>query len=626
MLREIWETLVGLLLQLIALVIVLFAGLGFPMLIWGKINFYLAIGLWVLLFVVAWVIAQKIASFAPGYNSIRDTPVKSRVKKGPSVFAETFKVLWALILYCVGGILFFGLGALPWVVREYSGYTPENQENPTTKDWIVAAALGISTIVLALLGAVIANRLMRLVEFKQNEITDTPVKAPPPQQQEKIRRREPAFEAVFYWLGLAIVLDQLKTGILVLGSIGSGKTSAVKLLLSKLCKHKKEAKIARMIVFSPKNDLALIPRIGKTIYLGMDKRTVNYKISDDLIDNASTTHFASHLRLQENNNAFWEEMVQQVITAVVQKLNFLAKDKWTMRQFLALIANRKLLQAFLNHFPDTAFIAETCLSDGEMGKSVHASLIAACLKLAPIASVMDKAGGEPLSASELAKMENVTLVLSWDDVYTSTLRVFHALFLECFISHLLRQKSDKLTVVCIDEYSLLRSVKGFEQLAARGRESGLILILANQTVESLHAQNPSSDAQLSNLLTLVAFHNQSATTRDWISKRAGKILTIREIFGQDTRQCLDVPAIPEEDIRRLPMADFGKNKLFGIMTSPWHEKEHFEGELRLASDPLPTEVSYEQAPEEWQRMERFTIKDAEDLNFPNDPNIRDAIK
>lgn len=484
-------------------------------------------------------------------------------------------------------------------------------------------------LVVVLVGTPLCLNLINWLPRRQPLVVDTPVNKP--------NKESPIGEddSPFSWLGLSLSIKMLNHGILVLGSIGSGKTVLLKNLLHNVWRYSKQqtpkdAKIARVVVFTPKNDLTTRKITDTQLYLGMDARTVNYDAAQDLRDVATKRQFGTHVKISlgDKNSEFWDKWVTEILSAVLTKLEFLAGKKYTLRQVIALISNTALLKAFLAHFPDTESLVSTGL-EGEQGQGVLASLTATLTTMSPVISVMDKAGGMKLSAKKFMEMEDVTLVLSWDESHATSLAALHSLFLEHLIDIILKAPRHEITLICVDEYSSIRRVKGFQRLASRGRQSGALLVVGNQLRETLITQaggEAECDSTLNNLLNMVTLHQESASTRKWISDRSGKLLYHRNIHMNPTPQVVEKANVTEEDIMKIPMANWEKDEVQGIFTNAWisgHKK--FTTTMKI--DRLETETPYVEAPAEWQVLQRFTIKDAIELNLPlSDPDIRNAIK
>ena len=164
-------------------------------------------------------------------------------------------------------------------------------------------------------------------------------------------------ETKFFWAMQNLPVSEAVKHCMICGCIGSGKTTAIDLLLQSIAPrflanwHRPE----QLVVFDAKCDI--VPKLASwgismkadNVWLlnPFDLRTCVWNVAEAVTEPAMARHFANLIVPEERNSTapFYWQSAQAVVYAVLLALCRIAPGKWTLRDLLLAMQTRERVEA-----------------------------------------------------------------------------------------------------------------------------------------------------------------------------------------------------------------------------------------------------------------------------------------
>lgn len=352
------------------------------------------------------------------------------------------------------------------------------------------------------------------------------------------KRGEPSF----LFGDVNIPLKYASQNIALVGTVGSGKTVNLKLLMQEMLPGiglRDDAH--RAVVYDPNRDFysyleALgIPAERLLVMNPYDRRCRPWDMSSDILTATDAQALAEILVPPEKGNSnddFWRKMTVLWLKATVRYFNYHAAGQWRFRDVLLAVRNREILDRICED-PKLQHYLQLWGSD-RTAQNIMASILSYMEQYEPIAALWHKAekiyGNQPVSLTEWINSSSV-LLLGRDETARSQMRELNRLLLSRLMQ-LLIGKSERHspdTFFFLDEFGSLGEMGAIVELSTEGRKKGASLIVGFQAESQL--QENYGEQQCNTILGqfnhVMALRVNDAQTAEWVSNRLGEIEMMR---------------------------------------------------------------------------------------------------
>jgi hypothetical protein len=341
-------------------------------------------------------------------------------------------------------------------------------------------------------------------------------------------------EPSLLWGGLPIPERSAVRHFLYVGASGSGKTTAIRMLMNQVLPTIQPTAKRRAFIYDGKGDM---PKILSGMGLDCDifnlnpydKRGVGWNISADMTRPQDAQQLAEMLYPDGgggSNERFFVDGARALIASIVMLFNELAPGRWTLRDIIC-AANleasdmRRLFDQVprLKHDLQNVFTAR---SYSEIAVSVTVTL----KKYGPVAAAWDYARrqGQEICLRDWVQSNSI-LLLPVRDEDTATLRPISALLLRRVSDLLLSlpESRDNRTWLFLDELADLGHITKIPDLASKGRSKGVAMVVGFQALAGLRDEKRGygkemTDQILGQFQSRAYLAMEDPETAEWASK------------------------------------------------------------------------------------------------------------
>jgi type IV secretory pathway TraG/TraD family ATPase VirD4 len=297
-----------------------------------------------------------------------------------------------------------------------------------------------------------------------------------------------------YFGGMWHPLSVAMLNFLTIGSIGSGKTITLLLLMQSIFPKIGQGTGLKAIIYDYKREmLSQLSGMGvtaRTIILNpLDKRAYAINLGKDVVTPTEATSLASSLiQREEKDDPFFVQSSQALVGAVIEILQERAGEYWTLRDVYLAVSNRNVLRSLLEAHPEHAEHLET-LSADKQASGVMATINSKMTLFKPIAALWDYAEqqGRSISLTDWVETDGTILVMSNDARFTPTLSKLNQFIFNRSAELLLSQSNSSTlrTIFVMDELPTAGKLDKLQDLATLGRSRGVSIWAGFQSIEGM---------------------------------------------------------------------------------------------------------------------------------------------
>lgn len=425
---------------------------------------------------------------------------------------------------------------------------------------------------------------------------------------------------------------------LVAGSIGSGKTLTILMLMRSVMKWMRAGQDCRALVLDEKREYfphiaGFFPAVQIRTFDPFDMRGVAWDIASDISTSAEADQL-SHLLIPRGTNEsqpYFSDAARDLTKATIEVLQKVMPMKWTLRDLLLLTANPARLRAFIEKVPAVMDRAQTHFDANEF-PSVMSTLSTKLAPLTVMAALWEHAS-ERYSLNQWMK-ECSILMFAKDPVHRESMQTLNrAIFARA--SNLLLSQTTKTpgrSWVFLDEVREAGKLDGLRSLLNLGRSKGVGVVIGFQDFDGMRALYGNEEAheitgQANNKTFL---RTDSVATAKWMESNAGKILVKEANITLDpnsvslpksvsvnrtTRDAvlgseyLDIPrTTPENGLKAFHLS--------ALLGKAYWSHSKLEEVVEKSGSPLPGVPNFIPRPVEFQELEPWSAADAIKFEIP----------
>ncbi len=306
-------------------------------------------------------------------------------------------------------------------------------------------------------------------------------------------------ERYVYWAMRNTPITEAPKHFMILGAVGSGKTTAIELFLQSIApRFRAERPIPEhLIVFDAQRDL--LPTLASYglgpdqenvwILNPFDDRCAVWNLADAAQSPAMARYIATMLVPQEEKSSapFFASAARDLLAYVIWGLNRIQAKRWAFRDLLCAADSKERIEAVTARHPRARRLAASILNDD---KHAFGALSTLTTKLSRFEEVAGLWHSRPLARSfsvqEFLKQPGV-LVLGWDPVLNESLWPINAILLKALADEILRGPRSRQPRhwFVFDEFRAMEQVEAVQRLLNRGRSKGVSVLIALQSIEGL---------------------------------------------------------------------------------------------------------------------------------------------
>ena len=364
-------------------------------------------------------------------------------------------------------------------------------------------------------------------------------------------------ERLFYWALRNIPEKEATEHLAVIGTIRSGKTTLIRLLLQSIGPRLRagfEGDPQQLIVFDPKFEaIPILAGLGFDpeapnfyIFNPNDERSASWNIADGAKTPLMARDLAALLVPEEPRSSapYFADSARDILYAVILGLNFARGTRWTLRDLILALDEPKRIRKITAAHPRARIIAGRILNDEKHAFGVLSSLAAKIVRLEPVAALWHtNPSKRQFTIDEFLKRPGV-LVLGGDPNLKDTLQPINSLLIEALTQKMLSGEETKRPRhwFILDEFAEMGKVECINQLLRVGRSKGVSVLLGLHGIEGLiklYEQNLAD--QILGLCTYKTFLRASTpNSAHWATShfdKARKVeMSYSETFNQGERQ------------------------------------------------------------------------------------------
>lgn len=425
---------------------------------------------------------------------------------------------------------------------------------------------------------------------------------------------------------------------LVAGSIGSGKTLTILMLMRSVMKWMRAGQDCRALVLDEKREYfphiaGFHPAVNIRTFDPFDIRGVAWDIASDISTSAEADQLV-HLLIPRGTNEsqpYFSDAARDLTKATIEVLQKVKPMKWTLRDVLLLTASPDRLRAFIEKVPAVMDRAQTHFDANEF-PSVMSTLSTKLAPLTVMAALWEKAP-EKYSLNQWMK-ECSILMFAKDPVHRESMETLNRAIFSRASNLLLSQnsKAPGRSWVFLDEVREAGKLDGLRSLMNLGRSKGVGVVLGFQDFDGMRALYGSEEAheitgQANNKTFL---RTDSVATAKWMESNAGKILVKEANITLDPNS-VGLPksvsvnrttrdAVLGSEFMEIPRTT-AENGLRGFHLSPLLGKAYWshsklEEVVEKSGSPHPGVPNFIPRPVEFQELEPWSAADAIGFEIP----------
>jgi type IV secretory pathway TraG/TraD family ATPase VirD4 len=352
----------------------------------------------------------------------------------------------------------------------------------------------------------------------------------------------------FHWAMRSLPVEEATKHMLLCGMTGSGKTTAINLVLQSLAhRFRRDApRPEQLILFDAKNDaLPLLASLGLKpdadnvwILNPYDARSAVWDLGDAVQTPALARALATLLVPEEPNATarYFSDAARDLVYAVILGLREVSGSKWTFRDLLCALDSREHILGVAAHSPRGGRLARAILADTQHSFSVISTLATKTGHFEAVAALWHtNRTGRRFTIQEFMRRPGV-LVLGNDPVLRESFWPINAILLKALSHYILRQPNTHQPRhwFVLDEFRAMEKVDCIHQLLNRGRSKGAAVLLGIQSLEGLievYGEHGAHDI-VSQCALKVFLRPGGPKTAEWAEHHFGKVRRIERTVTQ----------------------------------------------------------------------------------------------
>lgn len=350
------------------------------------------------------------------------------------------------------------------------------------------------------------------------------------------------------WGGVKLGMGELIKNFLFVGSVGSGKTLALKQWLEELLPNVEQHRNWRALIVDPKSEfypwlIGFLRPYKVKLLSPTDARTCVWDMSRDL-NTPEAIFEASNLLIPKSPNEtqpFFSNAARRLLYGMMISLNLTAPSTWQLSDLVYALRSRRRMQTLLSLHPESRDIYNTYAANDRVLADVFATLDAAIQELLPTAAhwshLIREAPHKLVALTDWVR-QNYVLLLSKrasNDTAESGLislivkRVSQLLLDGPTAQSTMGIDTARRTIVAIDEAPRAGHLDVID-LATNGRDYGIAVALSTTSVEAIRnnfAKPDEFDAVANEFHSAVFLQSNGPNTARWMSERIGQVELVR---------------------------------------------------------------------------------------------------
>lgn len=435
--------------------------------------------------------------------------------------------------------------------------------------------------------------------------------------------------------GIRVPADACRTGVLIVGKSGSGKTSVAKKLLIDVFGLRDP--VLAVDLADELTEFATARSPPGTPIHRIDVHTPGGTALDFakvLTSETRRMQFAAKVcpELKNDPQPFFMTRARGVVQAAMRILHLCSPEAWTLGDLLRLALNRNLVSVVAKAVPDSGGDPYGDLGASDSAQDVAGTVTSRLQPLAVYAALADRAA-KLVSPLVLVREEKGVMVLVWKDRYQAALEAMFSFVVDIVAEEKLSQVSDRRLWIFGDEVRSLRPLDSLPNVARRGRKSSVCMVLTMHEIAGMHDRYGKDRAEemLALLDHKVFLKIGGPQTAKWASEYLGATEVIEDVppldgSGRDTsykRSVKERRNVMPDELRRLASADAARDRVEGYVDFPGMTAE-FECPF-LADVRAPAPVVRPSVPPEWEFLRLMSMDDIGRLKVPNTKAVREAL-
>lgn len=314
-------------------------------------------------------------------------------------------------------------------------------------------------------------------------------------------------EEKFYWSLRNLPISEAAKHMLIVGTTGSGKTTAIDLFLQSIApRFRDEKKPEQLIFFDGKNEaVPLLSSLGYKpddpdvwILNPCDNRSAVWDIARDARSPLLARNIASLLIPEEPNSTapFFANASRDLVYAVLLGLSEIdskgadEKPPWNLRDLLCALDSEENIRKVASHHPRGLRIVSNILNDAQHSMGVISHVSTKIAKFEQVAALWHTLSRDRFfRISEFLDRPGV-LIIGDDPKLRESLWPLTALLLKALGEEILRRPNTKKPDTprhwfVLDEFRAMEKVDFVYELLNRGRSKGVSVLIGAQSVSGI---------------------------------------------------------------------------------------------------------------------------------------------
>jgi hypothetical protein len=341
------------------------------------------------------------------------------------------------------------------------------------------------------------------------------------------------------WGGVTLPMSAGPKHWMVTGTIGSGKTITIRMLMQSVLSDIGSKDTNRCaVIIDPKQEYlpyldGMKLKCPITIVNPFDSRCAAWDIAFDCSNPAAAREIASILVPPDNgHNHFFYDSTRHIVTGVITSLVKQYGRNWTFRDLLLILFDKTSTRKMLERTPQTTAILN--YADHEnVFNDIHSTIMTQIAPFETIAAAWSHAT-KKFSLREFLYSDSILLLTFVEEIREPMLAIYRVLFKRLSEFILSQPETDsRQTWVFIDEAKEAGALDGIGRLMTEGRSKGACVVLGFQDVEGM--QEVYKDKIANELMgqcshkAILRTHNAAAA--EWCSQVIGEYEAWEQTFG-----------------------------------------------------------------------------------------------
>ena len=306
-------------------------------------------------------------------------------------------------------------------------------------------------------------------------------------------------ETKFFWAMQDLPIEEAVKHSAICGCIGSGKTTAMDLLLQSIAPRFRAGwkRPEQLVVFDGKGDL--VPKLAgldldvahENVWLlnPFDERTAVWHFSEAVDQPAMARHLAGLLCPEEKGSTapFFAQAAQQLVFGVILALNRVAPSQWTFRDLLLALETKERITAITEKHARARAVVAGILNDERHALGVLSTLATKLARFEEVAALWHTApAARRFSVPKFLRGPGV-LILGHDPVFKDSIWPINAILLKALTQEILRGRETREPRYwfVLDEFRAMENVDCLRELLNLGRSKGAAVTIGTQSIDGL---------------------------------------------------------------------------------------------------------------------------------------------